>query len=81
MKENTYSLTQHTDLTRRNSTGMSNGLLDALKTTKKEANTHTHTHRKCVKMDMKCVKRRCGIHTNTHKLHMNVTDRTDQTFS
>lgn len=58
---------------------MSNGLLDALKTTKKAANTHTHIHRKCVKRDMECVKRRCWTHT--HKLYMYMTDTTDQTVA
>lgn len=78
VKENTYSLTQHTDLTQRNSTGMSNGLLDALKTTKKEANTHTHTHTESVLRWTWSVWREDAGYTQTHT-NFTWTWRTGQT--
>lgn len=37
----------------------------ALKTTMKAANTHTHT--KCVKKEMECVKREDAGHTHTYR--------------
>lgn len=62
MKENTYNLTQHVYHTRPHTAGMSNGLLGALKITKKAANTQIH---QCVNRDTECVTREDAGHTHT----------------
>lgn len=57
---------------------MPNGLLGALKRTKKAANTQIH---KCVNRDTECVTREDAGHTHTDKLYTYMTGRTNHTVA